>query len=49
MNIVQHIEEKFKNCAQIELTYDEWVAIRDKLVLYKKEIDRLIWSIQEHD
>lgn len=50
MNILEHIEKKLdKELDRVVLTADEWYAIRDMITLMKKQIERLTWSLDEHD
>lgn len=50
MNIVKHIENKFGDENDvIELTRDEWYAIREVITVLKKNNERLVWSLEEHD
>lgn len=50
IDIVKHVEQKLdKEFDRVVLTSDEWFALRDLILVLKKENERLRWQITLQD
>ena len=50
MNILERVELKIdEGLDRVVLTLDEWYALRDVITQLKKQVERLTWSLEQHD
>lgn len=47
---VKHIEKKFNDDVdEVQLTRDEWVALRDLILVLRKDLKQIRWQLAEQD